>query len=259
MPTLPSEWADAANFALKAALVTALDGLDQYMKVLGRIPELTPDILTDILAGRARDAQTKRRYTIPQRLQFLNNQCDDIGSAEQIAAIYLLSTWRNHFVHGDYRFDLEARQRKSLADAVGHFRSSYGNADVAAMLHGFDRREPPKIGDLMTLFTCAQRLVASIDEHLLQLQKGPDYAVSLLTYLLREANDPSDLLERLFRGGGAQSTGAIHALFLHHGGNHHENRIASAPFATRAELHRLFGMGRNAASEKFGIARPEKR
>jgi hypothetical protein len=255
MPTVATEWTDTRNFALKAAMVTLLDGLDQYLKVLGRIRGLAAPQLDDLLAGRARDSRG-RRYTIPQRFDALCQHYTGVGQPEQIALLHLLSAWRNHFVHGDYRFKLGSAERKVLLNGGSYFSAQQGGANIIDVLDRFDRRHAPELSDLATLITAAQLLVAAIDIHLLQLPNPEAYARALLEHVLKESPDPPALLERVFERGGVGSGGRVHSLFLANGGNHDAVRTASAPSITRARLNALFGVGRNAASAMFGIPRP---
>jgi hypothetical protein len=59
-----------------------------------------------------------------------------------------------------------------------------------------------------------------MDEHLLQLQSGPDYAVALMGYLIASSEDPKAFVDATWKHGGDQSAGRVHALFLDNGGNH---------------------------------------
>jgi hypothetical protein len=93
--------------------------------------------------------------------------------------------------------------------------------------------------------------VSDIDERLLLRTSGTEYAVALMSFLLKEDANPVAMLERIFEHGGTRSSGTIHALFLHWGGNHDERRRANAPSLTRRELDALLGLGRNRAKELF--------
>ena len=68
-PGVWREWDDTRDFALKGTMVVVVDGLDQYMRILSRIPGLVPAGLDDVLNGR-RAAAGDRRPTVTERFDF---------------------------------------------------------------------------------------------------------------------------------------------------------------------------------------------
>lgn len=57
-------------FAVKSAIVTVMDGLDQYLRVTNRVAGLVPAALHDDLNGR-REPKIERRRTVAERLRVL--------------------------------------------------------------------------------------------------------------------------------------------------------------------------------------------
>jgi hypothetical protein len=252
-PGVQKEWDDSRDFALKGAMIAVVDGLDQYMRVLSRIPGLCPAELGDVLSGRA--VKAGRRLTVAERFEMLGAQYPKIVLPEYIAGLHLLGYWRNWFVHHDYRFGLALSVRKILKAAAPFFAKQFGNADMVAALDRFTKDMPPTLDDLSTLIAVAQRAVRAIDEHLLQLQTGVGYAMALMRYLIATSESPKAFVESTWMYGGNRSAGRIHALFLDNGGNHDDERRFSAPTITRTELNNLFAFGINRARVVFGIAR----
>jgi hypothetical protein len=58
--------------------------------------------------------------------------------------LFLLVTWRNQFVHHDYRFGLGLPIRKALTGAAPSFAKDFQGTDVASALKHFASREPPR-------------------------------------------------------------------------------------------------------------------
>jgi hypothetical protein len=253
-PTTLKEWDDCRDFILRTAMVTLVDGIDQYLRVMSRVPGLSDPGLGDTLNGRKTGKQ--RRPTVAERLEALGNRYPGQARDEQFAAIHLLVTWRNVFVHRDYRFGLSTKARRALTDGAAYFRTEHSGADIFEMLKRFDERKPPTLGDLSTLISVAHRVLTALDEHLLHLQAGQDYALALMRYLIKSQADPKTFVQLIWKYGGRRTTGRVHALFLRNGGNHHQNRRESAPHVTRSELHRLFGFGLNRALQEFGLSAP---
>jgi hypothetical protein len=219
------EWIETRDFALRGAMVAVADGLDQYMRIVTRIDGLVATELGDILNGR-RGRKESRRPTVFARLAALCKHYPRVACREHLIAMNLLMTWRNQFVHRDYRFGLTLAERKELAAAAPFFKSKHGGSDIEEALIRFEKREPPTLANLSTLIASAHRLVRALDEHLLSLQAGEIYAVALTRYLIASDEDPLQRLEVMFERGGWQAAGHLHALFLDNGGNHHENRRA---------------------------------
>lgn len=206
--------------------------------------------------GRRR-ADLDRRPTLPERVAALYNRYPNVAAEPQLFAIDLLATWRNRFVHRNSKDNFSSRTRSALLAASCYFRKEHGGADVAGAIKRFDNGEAPNLSDLATLFASTHRLVTAIDEHLLFLQEGDRYAISLIKFLIEEHLDPSAYLESIFQYGGKRSAGRVHALFLHNGANHDQKRRANAPILTRRGLDALLGVGRNDASELLEIPRPK--
>jgi hypothetical protein len=157
------EWMEARNFALRATMVAVVDGLDQFLRILTEIDGLVALELHDILRGR-QTSGTDHRPTIPERLSTLCERYPGVGRQEYRAAVKLLATWRNQFVHRDYKHPLTSAERKKLLAAASYFKQEHGGADIAAALARYEKREPPTLGDLSTLIASAQRLTRAIDD-----------------------------------------------------------------------------------------------
>ena len=69
-PSTPNEWAESETFVYTMALVAVVDGLDQYLRVLARMPGFVDATLIDSLEGRKVD---DRRLTISERLEKIND------------------------------------------------------------------------------------------------------------------------------------------------------------------------------------------
>jgi len=95
---------------------------------------------------------------------------------------------------------------------------------------------------LAFLIAIAQRAVRRMDEHLLQLQNGPDYAMSLMCYLIAEAKIQA-FVEDTWMHGGNRSAGRVHALFLDNGGNHDAIYAQRSQYDAQ-EVDDLFAFGR---------------
>ncbi|MEH2482821.1 hypothetical protein V1282_006178 [Nitrobacteraceae bacterium AZCC 2146] len=255
LPAANAEWIETRHFTLRSTIVAVVDGLDRYLRVLTRIPGLVAEGLHDDLNGRRRP-KLERRPTLFERVASLCGHYPKVVPAQYVFAIELLATWRNRFVHRSSKDTLSHKARKGLLAKAGFFKKEHGGADIAAAIARFDAGEPPNLSDLSTLIACTHRLVTALDEHLLLLQDGSVYAVSLMRFLIEEQADPSAYLENAFQYGGKRSAGHVHALFLHNGGNHDERRRANAPLLTRKKLNAILGLGRNDASALFGIPRP---
>jgi hypothetical protein len=256
LPTSQAEWLETRNFALGATMVAVVDGLDRYMKIISRVQGLSDQSLNDVLNGRPLP-NNEKRPTIAVRLQMLCTFYPGVVQSEYVAAMRLLVSWRNQFVHGEDKHPLKLSEKHALTSCAAFFRAEFGGISIVEMVARYECREAPTLSDLSTLIACAQRLTRDMDEHLLQLQRGDDYAVALVAYLIASDPDPVQCLERLFRNGGQQAAGRVHAHLLNHGANHDTNRRASAPTVTRKRLDVLLGVGRNRAAQMFGIKRPK--
>jgi len=254
-PQKAEEWADTRDFAAKAAMTSVLDGVDQYLKVLGRVPRLTDPSLAETLKGTAR-TPLGARLTIFSRFAALVAHYGCAVSTEKLAAIELLAAWRNQFVHGDYRHSLSKQTRRTLEGAGAYFKSAQGGAEIGAALARFDDRKGPTLADLVTLITSCQLAIGAVDEHLLHTQSPGDLALDMVEFALRQDPDPSALLERLFFKGGHRSAGAVLALLHAFGVAKTQGYTGSAPAMTRSAFDGVVGMGRNEASALFGIGRP---
>jgi hypothetical protein len=137
--------------------------------------------------------------------------------------------------------------RKSLKTAAPWFAKEFNKTDIVSALDRFARRAPPMLDDLSTLIAITQRSARLMDEHLLQLQNGEHYAVSLVRYLISASEDPRTFVDATWMYGGNRSAGRVHALFLDNGGNHDPDRLPNAPSITRSRLNGLFAFGRNRA------------
>jgi hypothetical protein len=254
-PKTATEWSNTQDFAAKAAMTSVLDGVDQYLKVLARMPQLTAPSLAEMLKGTARSS-SGARFTIAARFNGVVAHYGCAVTPEQLAAIELLATWRNQFVHRNYRHPLAKQTRRTLEGAGSYFRASQGGADIEAALSRFDGRRGPQLADLVTLITACQLAIGTLDEHLLHLQEPNDIAVATVAFLLKQDPNPAALLERLFTRGSRRSAGAVLALLHKIGVTKTLGYTGSAPAMTRPAFDGVMGMGRNAASALFGIARP---
>lgn len=254
-PQKAVEWADTRDFAAKAAMMSVVDGVDQYLKVLRRVPRLTDPSLADILKGTARTS-SGARLTIFARFEALVTHYGCAVGQEQLAAIELLATWRNQFVHGDYRHSLARQTRRTLERAGAYFENAQGGAEIGATLARFDDRKGPTLADLVTLITTCQLAIGAVDEHLLHVGSPSNLALAMVEFALRQDPDPPALLEQLFAKGGQRSAGAVLALLHRIGVTKTQGYTGSAPTMKRSAFDGAVGMGRNAASALFGIARP---
>jgi hypothetical protein len=218
-------------------MVALVDALDQYLRTISRIPNFTNPALLDALMGRKGTAQ--RRPTLGERFDAVRAAYPTVISIYQTLALHLLVYWRNDFVHGDYRFRLSAAQDAALRGGAAHFKAGYGSADIIGALDRYQRREPPLMPDLITLFTVGQRVVGGLDEHLLFLQSGSAYAHSLLQFIVSSQADPEQFIQQVWGNGGQEAIGSVHSLFLHNGGNHDKHRRASAPQLTERDFRTL--------------------
>ncbi|MEK7993429.1 MAG: hypothetical protein AAB403_06445 [Planctomycetota bacterium] len=253
MPSGPKEWEETRNFALRGAIVAIVDGLDQYMRVLSRVPGLVAPELDNVLNGR-RGPGEERRPTIAMRLSTLSTRYLGVVRDEHIAAMDLLTTWRNTFVHRDYRFGLSSSVRKSLVNSELFFSKEHGGADILGTLSRFEARKPPTIIDLSTLVSSAQRIARAIDEHLLQIQNGPTYAKSLFRYAIAASDNAEAFVKHTFERGGKQSVGRVHSTLLRLGGSNDRNHSPNALVVTDLEMNRLFALSQTNAAEVFGIS-----
>jgi hypothetical protein len=252
-PGVKKEWDDSRDFLLKGCMIAVVDALDQYMRVVSRISGLAALELDDAMNGRKSPGE-ERRPTVAERFEALATHYPKTVPPEYIAALHLLVTWRNRFVHHDYRFGLALPIRKALTVAAPSFAKDFQGTDIIGAVNRFSSREPPLLNDLAFLIAIAQRAVRRMDEHLLQLQNGPDYAMSLMCYLIAASEDPKAFVEDTWMHGGNQSAGRVHALFLDNGGNHDANLPPNAPSITRKKLNDLFAFGRIKARHLFGTA-----
>jgi len=255
LPAANAEWIETRHFTLRSTMVAVVDGLDRYMRVLSRVQGLVPEALHDDLNGRRRP-ELERRPAHFERVTSLYHYYPSAVPPQYVLAVELLATWRNRFVHRSSKDSLSRGARKGLLAAAAFFKKDHGGADVVAAIGRFDAGEPPTLSDLSTLIASTHRLVTALDEHLLLLQDGGTYAVSLMRFLIKEQPEPSEYLERVFQYGGKRSAGKVHALFLHNGAIHDVRRRANAPVLTRKKLNALLGLGRKDASALFGIPRP---
>lgn len=253
-PSTSVEWNDTRDFATKAAMTSVLDGVDQYLKVLQRIPGLTDLGLQEVLKGTARTPRGSR-LTIFARLTAVISHYRCAVTPEQTAAIELLATWRNQFVHGDYRHPISRQSRQILASAAPYFRTAQGGADIMGALARFDARHGPRFADLVTLITTCQLVIGTLDEHLIHLQPAAELAVAVTAFALRQDLNPPALLERLFSRGGRRSSGAVVSLLHRMGVAKTQGYTGSAPSLPRPAFDGVMGLGRNAASDLFGIPR----
>lgn len=256
LPSKADEWLETRNFALRGTMVVLVDALDRYLRILSRIEGLAAPELDDRLNGR-KSAGEDHRPTLPERVSSLASHYSGVVHASSLLAVALLVAWRNRFVHFEHKADLSRQERQQLLAQANYFRDNFGGITIAEVLARFDADQPPTLADLSTLIAATQRLVRDIDAHLLHLQDGQKYAVALMRYLLDASSDPVSTLETTFFNGGSRAAGRVLALFLENGGNHSENRTASAPWLTRKQLDEVLGLSRNKAAALFGIERPK--
>lgn len=249
-PTVAAEWDETRNFALGATMVAVVDGLDRYMRVASQISNLTDASLDDVLNGR-QPAKGQPRPNIFERLEAVCGFYPGVVRPEHLAAMRLLVSWRNQFVHGQDKKPLGLAERRALTNAAAFFQNEHGGISIVDMVDRYVRKEPPTLSDLSTLISAAQRLAKGLDEHLLVLQQGEACAVALTGYIIQADPDPKACRERLFERGGSQAAGRVLAELLNHGGNNDQKRTASAPSLTRTRFNAILGMGRNRAAEKF--------
>jgi hypothetical protein len=268
-PHTPAEWEDSKAFAYKMALIAIVDGINQYLRVLSRMPGFTDPSLADVLAGRR---VGDRRLTIGERVDALNAFYSDkakvniaghgapaasktlrrlVGPA-RIAMIYLLIYWRNIYAHNDYRFSLPEDQRTTILESSKYFKQRHDGVIIKELVERFDGKSAPTLADLSTMFSVCQIVLGNLDSHLLQLQTGASYANCLIKYLMTSSGSARDFLSSVWQYGGDRTTGRIHTLFLHNGANHDANQLPGAIKLTRKELHDLFGVGINKARIIFG-------
>lgn len=255
-PSSSDEWTATQNFALRGAMVALIDAIDQYLRSITQINGLAPHELCDCLNGRKHVGE-KHRPTLPERIIRLCESYPNQFRSEYILAVTLLSAWRNKFVHFKHKEGISKDERKKLRDACKYFKNEFSGVNINEMIDRYEADGAPTLGDLSTLIAACQRLVRDIDGHLLHLQDPEIYAVELTRYLIKSSVDPSEELERIFRNGGTQSSGRLHALFLENGGNNSHNRTESAPSLSRVRLNSRLAIGQNKASELFGIKRPK--
>lgn len=246
----PTDSQRTRAFAMRSAMVAVVDGVDRYLRVVTRVNGLVDEDLHDYLNGRWIRA-LDRRPTVFERLRYLSDWVPGAVSENLLLAFDLLATWRNEFVHYERRHPLSRTKKEALKAQATWFTENRGGADIVSTVARYEAAETPTIADLVTLFAAAQRAVSNIDERLLLRTSGTEYAVALMSFLLKEDANPTAMLERVFEHGGTSSSGTIHALFLHWGANHDERRRANAPSLTRRELDALLGLGRNRAKELF--------
>src|SRR5581483_1895584 len=242
-PEVKKEWDDSRDYVLKGCMVALVDGLDQYMRVVSRIPGLSAPELDDVLNGRKK-AGEQRRPTVAERFEALSSHYPTTVPPEYIAALHLLVTWRNRFVHHDYRFRLPPSIHKGLTASAARFAKDFQGTDIANALKRFGSREPPTLGDLAFLTAIAQRAVRLMDEHLLHIQNGADYAMSLMRYLISASEEPEAVVENTWMYGGKRSVGRVLAQFFDNGCNQDPGLPAHAPSITRKEMDQLFAFGR---------------
>ena len=223
--------------------------------MLARISVFADAAVVQQMKGTAKKS-SGARFTIPERFSAVNDHHGKPAAAAHVAAIDLLATWRNHFVHGDRRFPLAKASRTTLLSADSYFRSQQGGADISAILAEFDNRSGPRPEDIITLISAAQLGVAALDQHLLFSVASKDYAFSLMAFMLSENEDPPALLERVFRYGGKNSSGAAFALMMKHRYARAKGAFSPVAQMPRQDFDAVRAMGRNRASELFGIARP---
>lgn len=252
LPANAREWEESRSAALKSTMVAVVDGLDQFMKVLSRIPGLALPTLDDALNGRA-TSPGSRRPTVYERLDVLAAAYPGVVLDQHLAAMHLLVLWRNIFVHRDYRFSLNLPERKVLTANATWFKTSHGGADINGALARYDAKAAPTLADLSTLIASAHRIVTALDDRLIHARAARPYATALMTYLIQNSGDPAAFIDRIWEHGGRHAVGAAHAHFLDNGANHGSHRLASAPLLTAADMNDLFSYGRNEAGITFGV------
>jgi hypothetical protein len=242
-PGKPGTYDHCRQFALKMMMVTAIDSIDQYLRILTRIPRLVDPVLEDALNGRTRirSGGRERRLTISERLQILSERYPAVR-AEWIAGIHFLVYWRNTFVHGEYKFALPREHIRTLIGAKDYFFEEHRGADIQAIVARFDMREPPALADLSTLLSITHRCITAIDERILSAQIGISYAEALLRYLAESSPDPTLYVRSIWQRGPPHSVRRLTSIFMSNGGTH-KGRHASAPRLTRPELEGHFGFG----------------
>jgi hypothetical protein len=249
----PADWDRTRAFAIRSAMVAVVDGVDRYLRVTTRVRGLVGEEHHDALNGR-RIATLDRRPTVSERLRILAAAEPGATAENLLLAFDLLAAWRNEFVHGEKKHPLPRAKAAALRAAANWFHKNRGGSDILGTVTRYEKSDAPSLGDLMSLFSAAQRVTADIDERLLLRQDGPVYAVTLMEYLLRESPNPNAMLEHIFQHGGQSSSGRIHSLFLEVGGNHDANKRPNAPTITREQLDGVLGIGRNKARELFKLA-----
>ncbi|MCZ7448324.1 hypothetical protein O8B93_12085 [Agrobacterium rhizogenes] len=139
------DFEEMRTFAVKSAIVTVMDGLDQYLRVTSRVPGLVPEALHDDLNGR-RDPKIERRRTVAERLRVLASYLPNAVDGRILLIVDLLGAWRNEFVHGDKRHRLGNRQLKEIKASDAWFKSERGGADVVGLVHRYqdEQRKHPR-------------------------------------------------------------------------------------------------------------------
>jgi hypothetical protein len=72
----------------------------------------------------------ERRPTVAERFEALATHYPKTVPPEYVAALHLLVTWRNRFVHHDYRFGLALPIRKALTVAAPSFAKDFQETDM---------------------------------------------------------------------------------------------------------------------------------
>lgn len=141
-------------------MIAVADALNQYMRVVSRISGLAAPELDDALNGRKKPAED-RRPTVAERFEALANHYPVTIPKEYVAALFLLVTWRNQFVHHDYRFGVALPVCKVLMGAAPDFAKDFQNTNIVGASHRVTLRGPPSLNDPAFLIGLPSRRCAA--------------------------------------------------------------------------------------------------
>jgi len=163
-PKLAAEVANQARiFACAGALALAADVFDSFLREFATEAWLGFNSETQDVATKRKTRVGGSEYSVAERAQAL---CDELELNEpvKIAALELLTKWRNVVVHNsERRTRVTAEGRATLREAAPMFREKYSHFDIELALKNFDKRKTPLPKEVTSLIAVTTNLSREID------------------------------------------------------------------------------------------------
>ena len=179
---------DVANqariFACAGALTFTFDIFDSFL--IGLVKEKwmgfssnTVDIVT-----KAVTRSSQNEYSVSERA---NELCIDLGIEDpvRIAAIELMSKWRNVVVHGGGReVKLTERSKRELLAAKQEFYDRYSHLDIELAINNFESKTVPVSKEVTTLAAIIVNFSRQLDEAAIRRAAGDEHSIQNVTTML---------------------------------------------------------------------------